>query len=269
MKKYFLLFAILNISPSIFAQTLDDFTDRTIVQEKPVLKYPELNESDVMWQKRIWRVIDVREKINQPFLNPDHTFFEILTDAARAGELRLFNIEKDDFSMPLPTDSINEILTVVDTIVNYDFCNWGSGNPVKVVRNELNYEDVKRYRLKEIWYLDNQTATMKVRILGIAPLIDVYDDNGNFVYEKPLFWVHYPSARDVFARATVFNNGNDSSRMTWEDLFEMRKFSSYIYKESNVGDTRLNHQFAELELLLQAEKIGRKIFNYEQNLWSK
>ena len=80
--------------------------------------------------------------------------------------------------------------------------------------------------------------------------------------------MHYPSARDVFARATVFNNGNDSSRITWEDLFEMRKFSSYIYKESNIGDTRLNDQFAELELLLQAEKIGRKIFIYEQNLWS-
>jgi gliding motility associated protien GldN len=266
MKKYLLLFTILNISSSIFTQTLDDFTPRTITQEKPVLKYPELNERDIMWQKRIWRVIDVREKINQSFLNPEQTFFEILTVAARAGKLQLFSIEKDDFSMPLPMDSINEILTVVDTVLN--FCAFNDGEFVNIVRNELNYEDVKRYRLKEIWYLDNQTSTMKVRILGIAPLIDVHDDNGNFIYEKPLFWVHYPSARDVFARATVFNTGNDSSGMTWEDLFEMRKFSSYIYKESNVGDTRLNHQFVGLELLLKADKIGRTIFNYENNLWS-
>lgn len=267
MKKYLLFFAFLNLSSSIFTQTLDDFTDRKIVQQKPVLKYAELNESDIMWQKRIWRVIDVREKINQPFLNPDHTFFKLLTESARAGELQLYHIEKDDFSIPLPMDSINEILTDVDTITTYEFCLY-AGSETKIIRNNLNYEDVKRYRLKEIWYFDNQTATMKVRILGIAPLIDVHDDNGNFVYEKPLFWVHYPSAREVFSRATVFNSGNDSSRMTWEDLFEMRKFSSYIYKESNVGDTRLSDQFAGLDLLLKAEKIDCLIFDYEQNLWS-
>lgn len=266
MKKIILLFAISIISSSIFTQTLDDFTNRKIVNKKPILQYPELNESDILWEKRIWRVIDVREKINQPFLNSENTFFEILTEAARAGELQLYNIEKDDFSMPLPMDSINEILTVIDTIVTFpsDYC----GYEIKIIRDELNYEDVKRYCLKEIWYFDNQTSTMKVRILGIAPLIDIYDERGNFVYEKPLFWVHYPSARDVFARKTVFNSGNDSSRMTWEDLFEMRKFSSYIYKESNVGDTQLNQQFAGLELLLQADKIGRSIFNYEHSLWS-
>ncbi|MFT4972124.1 MAG: gliding motility associated protein GldN [Paraglaciecola sp.] len=210
----------------------------------------------------------MRERINQPFLNSDNTFFEILTDAARAGKLRLYNIEKDDFSMPLPMDSINGILTMVDTIINYSYCEWGIGGPVNIIRNEINYEDVKRYRLKEIWYFDNQTATMKVRILGIAPLINVHDDNGNFIYEKPLFWVHYPSAREVFARAKVFNTSNDNSSITWEDLFEMRNFSSYIYKESNVGDTHLNNQFPGLDLLLQADKIGRKVFNYEHSLWS-
>lgn len=266
MKKSILFLVISIFSSSIFTQTLDDFTAREIIQEKPILQYSELNESDIMWQKRIWRVIDVREKINQPFLNPNHTFFELLTNAARAGELQLYNIEKDDFSLPLPMDSVNEILTVVDTIPIYDMC--FDGEVVKIIRNEINYEDVKRYRLKEIWYFDNQTATMKVRILGIAPLIDVHDDNGNFIYEKPLFWVHYPSAREVFARSTVFNTGNDSGRMTWEDLFEMRKFSSYIYKESTVGDMRLSDQFAGLDLLLQADKIGRGIFNYEHSSWS-
>jgi len=268
MKKSILLFTISIISSSIFTQTLDDFTVRNIVGEKPVLSYPELNERDITWQKRIWRVIDVREKINQPFLNPTHTFFELLTNAARAGELQLYNIEKDDFSMPLPMDSVNEILTVVDTIVDYNYCDWGADGQINIIQNELNYEDVKRYRLKEIWYFDNQTSTMKVRILGIAPLIDVHDDNGNFVYEKPLFWVHYPSAREVFARSIVFNTGNDSGRMTWEDLFEMRKFSSYIYKESNVGDMRLSDQFVGLDLLLKADKIECIIFDYEQNLWS-
>jgi gliding motility associated protien GldN len=109
---------------------------------------------------------------------------------------------------------------------------------------------------------------MQVRILGIAPLIDVKDDNGNFRYEKPMFWVYYPEARESLARERVFNFGNDTSPMTWEDLFEMRFFSSYIYKESNVFDRRLQEYLSGVDLLLEADKIKQEIFNFEHDLWS-
>ena len=97
---------------------------------------------------------------------------------------------------------------------------------------------------------------------------DVYDESGNFLYEKPLFWMHYPSAREVLAREVVFNRGNDGSRMTWEDLLEMRMFSSHVYKESNIGDSRLQDHYSGLDLLLQADKINQELFNYEQDVWS-
>jgi hypothetical protein len=80
--------------------------------------------------------------------------------------------------------------------------------------------------------------------------------------------VHFPSAREVLARETVFAEGNEASRMTWEDLFEMRKFSSYIYKDGNVRDNRLQDLYTGVDLLLEAEKIDQEIFNYEHDLWS-
>ena len=33
---------------------------------RKVVPYPHLREADVMWNKRIWQVIDLREKINHP-----------------------------------------------------------------------------------------------------------------------------------------------------------------------------------------------------------
>lgn len=81
---------------------------------------------------------------------------------------------------------------------------------------------------------------MKVRILGISPLVDVFDGcNGNFKYEEPMFWVYYPNIREELAKHRVFMEGNDASGITWEDFIEMRFFSSYVFKESNVKDNRI------------------------------
>lgn len=266
MKKSFVILAIIVLNGVGFAQPLNDIADREVVQEKPVLKYPPLREADIMWEHRVWRVIDIREKINQPFAYPNATFFEILTNAAREGAIPLYSTETDDFSHELQIEELDAILFKTDTISVWDPVTYIE--TIQIVSNALNPEDIKRFRVKETWFFDSQTSTMKVRILGIAPMIEVRDNHGNFRYEKPLFWIHYPTSRETLSRNTVFNSGNDSSRMTWEDLFEMRKFSSYIYKESNVLDSKLDQHYAGVDLLLQSDKIKQTVFNYEQSLWS-
>ena len=218
-----------------------------------------------MWEKRVWRVLDVREKMNLPFSYPKAPLFELITRAARDGKIPLYSVESDDFSEVLTMEEMDGFLFETDTILSIDPVTYKE--TLQVIQNEINVEDVKRYRIKEVWYFDSHTATLKVRILGIAPLIDVHDEFGNFRYEKPLFWMHYPTARETLARHTVFNTNNDSSRQTWEDLFEMRQFSSYIYKESNVHDTKLQEHLTGVDLLLQSKKIEQSIFDYEHDVW--
>ena len=266
MKKLFVAILIFN-SCALFSQPLNDITFREVVNEKPVLKYPPLRENDLLWEKRVWRVIDVREKINQPFARPEESLFELLANAAKEGEIPVYSTETDDFSVMMTIDELNNTLSSYDTVTIFDPLIYTED--IQIVHNDINPEDVKRYRLKEVWYFDNHTSSMKVRILGIAPMIDVYDDNGQFRYEKPLFWIHYPTSRESLARHTVFNPGNDGSRMTWEDLFEMRLFASHVYKESNVGDYRLEDHYTGLDLLQQADKIERTIFNYEHDVWEQ
>ena len=72
----------------------------------------------------------------------------------------------------------------------------------------------------------------------------------------------------MLSRELVFTEGNEAARMTWEDLFEMRKFSSYITKDGNVRDNRLQDLYTGVDLLLEAEKINLEIFNYEHDIWS-
>jgi len=241
---------------------LDDIVEKKIVFEKRLLPYDQVREADIFWEKRIWRVIDIREKMNLPFAYPERPFFSILMDAAVDGSLTTYSTEDDKFTSPL----IASMGATVDTVITFDPETYEE--QIQVVRNDLNPEDVKRFRLKEIWFFDEETSTMQVRILGIAPLIDVKDENGNFRYEKPMFWVYYPEARKTLADEFVFNPGNDASPNTWEDLMEMRFFASYIYKESNVLNRRLQDYLSGVDLLREADKIKQSIFNFEHDLWS-
>ena len=245
---------------------IDDIVEKRIIDNRKVLAYQPLREADIFWEKRIWRVIDIREKMNLPFAYPEMPFFTILMDAAVNGDISVFDAEDDKFTNKLQPNEVASMGATVDTVITFDPETYKE--QIQVVRNELNPEDVKRFRVKEVWFFDEETSTLQVRILGIAPLIDVKDDNGNFKYEKPMFWVYYPECREVIARHKVFMPGNDASLITWEDLFEMRFFSSYIFKESNVHNIRLQDYLSGVDLLLEADKIKKEIFNFEHDLWS-
>ena len=245
---------------------LDDIVEKKIVFEKRLLPYDQVREADIFWEKRIWRVIDIREKMNLPFAYPERPFFTILMDGAINEEITVYSTEDDKFTSPLTPDEVASMGATIDTVITFDPETYEE--QIQVVRNDLNPEDVKRFRMKEVWFFDEETSTLQVRILGIAPMIDVKDENGNFRYEKPMFWVYYPEARKILSRESVFNAGNDASPNTWEDLMEMRFFASYISKESNVLNRRLQDYLSGVDLLLEADKIKRSIFNFEHDLWS-
>ena len=109
---------------------------------------------------------------------------------------------------------------------------------------------------------------MRVRILGIAPIKDVLNEDGSFAYEEAMFWVYYPHARELLGSEKAFNPGNGASPLSWEDMLEFRYFSSYIYKKENEFNERLKDYLTGIDILYEGEKIRNEIFNKEQDLWS-
>ena len=241
--------------------------ERKLFKEKKVLTNDHIREADVAYEKRMWRVIDVREKINQPFMYPKAPFINVILDAAKNGEIKVYNtITGDDFKTPLSKIDLINTISSVDTVITYDPETFVE--KITIVVNDLNYEDIKRFRVKEVWFFDKESGTMQCRILGIAPMKEVKDDKGNFRYEQPMFWAYYPHLRQVLARTEAFNPLNDAQRMTWEDIFEMRMFSSYITKESNVHDRRIEDYKTGVDALLEGSNIKNTVFNFEHDLWS-
>ncbi len=245
---------------------VDGIVEKKLTVEHRVLPYDDIREIDIFWEKRIWRVIDVREKMNKHFIYPERPLFKILLDAAINGDMTVYSPEDDKFLHPLTADEVAAQVSYMDTTITFDPETYEE--IVEVVRNDINPEDIKRFRVKEDWFFDRETSTLQVRILGIAPIQDVTDDDGNFLFEKVMFWVYYPDAREIFAKEKAYVEGNDASLTSWEDIMEMRYFSSYIYKESNVYDRRLKDYLSGVDLLLESDRIKQSIFNFEQDLWS-
>lgn len=240
-----------------------------MIFENRVLPYEPIREADIPWERRLWRVIDIREKLNLPFTYPVQPFFTILADAAQSGEIKVFRDE--DFKEMMSPDDVIGVLNSIDTVLIFNPDTYE--DEVQIVNNPTNPEDIKKFRIKEIWFFDKESSRMQVRILGIAPIKDTYDETtGEFKYAIPQFWVYYPEAREALSRYTVFNEANDAAPGTWYDLFEQRRFASYIYKQSNVLDYRLDDYYTEegsgVERLMESDRIKAELFNWEHDLWS-
>lgn len=106
---------------------------------------------------------------------------------------------------------------------------------------------------------------MMVRIQALCPVM-IKERNGEEV-TSPLFWISYPEARKVFARSMVFNEYNSAMRLSYDEIFWKRLFDSYIYKEQNVYDRRINQYATGVDALLESERIKREMQRYEEDLW--
>jgi gliding motility associated protien GldN len=254
--------------------------DKSFINERTPLPYEHLRVDDALFAEKVWREIDLREKMNQPFRyrteddNGDQRFISMLLKAVKSGEVTAFDAVDDRFTTPLGKDQVG-LLTAggtPDTSAVYDV-----NDPSKVVKyvvstSSFDPESVVKLRIKEEWVFDREASRMFVRILGIAPLKTILNANGTERGSSVMFWVYYPDLRPSLAKHEVYNPKNmGNSRMTWEELFESRMFSSYIVKSTldNAFNKTIRQVIKDPILaLLEGENIKERIFNYEQDLWS-
>lgn len=254
----------------------DAAIDRQLVKDRNPLVYEHIREDDAVYRQRVWREIDTREKMNLPFRNAanedngNQRFISILFNSIQSGEVTVFNGEDDRFTTPMTKEEVSKTITGgLDTVpvTNME----GEVVSYEARQRMIEPDSIYRFRLKEEWIFDKESSRMFVRILGIAPIMMQYTSTGIPVGDRILFWAYYPDLRPTLAKYEVFNGKNFAGRMSWEELFESRFFSSYITKSSldNPYDRSLKEYIKDpLFRLLEGENIKEKIFNYEQDLWS-
>lgn len=261
----------------------DAAIELNLVKDRTPLAYEHIREDDAVYRQRVWRELDVHEKMNLPFVykasenNGNQRFISILLNLIKSGDITAFDAVADDrFTTPITFKQIAEAMVgkprtiqVPDFVQDPD----GSKGIMKdtTIQDNFNPDMVERYEIKEEWVFDKESSRMHVRILGIAPLKTILNPDGSYRASTPIFWVYYPDMRPMLAKYEAYNGKNFGARMSWEELFESRMFSSRIIKSTidNPADDFISSYVKDPILqLLEGDNIKEKVFNYEQDLWS-
>lgn len=237
------------------------------------LPWQQLREDDIMWKKRVWREIDVRQKANMPFRysGDENTgggsFIEILIDAVKRGKIQAYSPYDERFTTPFTKEQIIDVLVGQPDTVYIEDMETGERKMV-VTRKEFDPNTINKYRIKEDVMFDRNLGRKVTRIIGMAPLRDQTNSSGEYIGTAPFFWLYYPDIRDVLAQYEVFNPENDIARMTWDDYFEGRYFSSYIYKVSNPFDARFkDFGMSQMDVLNEGQRFSEELMNKEHDMW--
>jgi gliding motility associated protien GldN len=285
MKRLILISLSLLLCGEFYAQqdnennVLDGAFIKETAPTRRVIPYTHIREADVEYYKRVWRDIDLRQKINHPLYYPIVAIREIgyerlsLFDVIKKGvtEGTISAYDEDGVGGQFRKRLLqSEALQILSPEVTTSAIDFDTGLEIDTTyADPVNPSNIFKYRLKEDWFFDRERSVMEVRIIGILPIINKLNTSTDQMEMKGLFWIYFPEARYVFANHEVYNSKNDGSRLTFEDYFRKRIFSGYIIRETNVYDNRdIEKQFTSgIDRLLEAEKIQREIINHEHDMW--
>ncbi len=255
-----------------FDRPLDGYFKKSNILSATVTPYPNLRENDVAFAKRVWREIDVREKMNAYLASPKLRLIDVLMDAIAAGELTAFDPvpTKDDpngdsFATPLTPEKALAKLADSVTVDKFD-PKTGDKIGSYMKAGELDRDSLVKYRIKEDWIFDRQRSIFEPRIVGIAPMIKV--KVGASADYQPAFWIYFPEARHILATKEVVSRNSDATGLSFDDVFMKRIFTSYIVKESNDKDERIRDYATGIDKLYESERIKKSLMDWELSLWS-
>ena len=278
MKKIIGIFSILFILIAFFSQKTEAqekwIYEKQIGQRTPA-PYQAVREADVMWAKKVWRLIDLREKMNHPLYYPTmpqgdwHSLIDVILGEIKSGTVNAYDAaEGDDMTVVITQADIDTKFGATNDTIEVEDPNNPGVFTLQVSKTEAHSSEVKQYIVQEIWYFDNKLSSLQVKIIGLCPIRISYNSDLQSYQKRPLFWIYYPDFRTTFANHESYNRNNDSHRISYDDMFLQRRFSSFIQAESNVYD---NRDVTEYETgrgaLLESQKIKEAIFNMEQDLW--
>ena len=253
---------------------------------------------DIVWSRVVYRVIDMRYKQNYQLYFPIKdareykSLFRVMLEALvkdtaniHLYQANLENIRPDfsdenimrglDLSRRFANNETDEAesfnannLIKYDTLTGeYSFDDYAYG---EYVRNQI------KYVIQEVYFFDKHTSRMHSQIIAIAPLYALHPDNigagespMEFFLHSIIGWFSFKELRPALAKHYMIPKGNDSHRVTFDEFFAKKLYSSYLLGDSNMFDRMIiDYEKYNMDVVKrEQERIESELLNFELDLW--
>jgi len=258
---------------------------------------------DVIWARYVYRIIDMRYKQNYQLYFPTKSddsdyrnLFKVIADAVVDGlpiyEKGMETIKPDFKQDPIAREMIPTMFMVDDPLADYSddpthyditssdamlihydsITDELSGHFYRfepIVKNQL------KYMIQEVTFFDKHTSRLYTKIMAIAPLqsdLIVTRDSSDVMSslrESIMFWVPFDQLRPYLAMQYAIPNRNEVKRVTFDEFFQKRLFTSYIVGEGNMYNRWIpDYTHSDVDATRkEQERIATELLNFEQDLW--
>lgn len=295
MKK-FVLFTI-GLALMVFIQPLKA-QESTNDGYNPNSVYP-VHEDDIMFKKRIWRRMDLREKQNQPFFASNNEITKHIVNAAKAGILPIYQgdsmvnrLTKEEFLEKLEDPALQDM----DMGGGDD--GWGDAGggggwgdddgwgddaaaddaaadddaAATEVSTQFTVRQMSTLEIVEDMIFDRKRSVTHWDIQAIKIVIPA--SNFTSGVERTVGVFKYKDLIDLFRsnpeQMIWFNPQNSAEHKNLADAFALRLFSARIVKVANPNDDMIIDVYSESpkQGIMASQWLEYELMEKEHELWS-
>ena len=254
---------------------------------------------DIMYKKRLWRRMDLKEKQNRSFFAFNNEITKIIIEAVDAGVLfpykndsLLTRMSKEEFleNLKMPSyggDQLTEEEKAMGFTADDDWgsddgwgddSGWGDEETTEEETSALagsDYffpADVSVLEIMEDWVFDKRRSRLFYDIQSITLILpaEKFPETG---LQRQVATFRYKDLEELFRsmpeEALWFNPQNSAEHKNLADAFLLRLFSARLIKVANPEDSYIAdiYNTSPKEGLIASQRIEEELLQLEHELW--
>jgi hypothetical protein len=280
----------------------------SLSQEKPIPgnqnSIRPIDESSIHYKARLWRRMDLNEKINQPFFSVNNEISKFILEWVKTGVLTPYandslttKLTADQFQENLKMEEQSEESALSDAEKAAGFGaegaapkatgtddGWGGGGTksgaapakdafdAKPALGEVSYyfpKELSILEIREDAVIDRRRSRLYFDIQSITLIIPASKTKAGF--DKAVASFRYKDLYKLFRsnpNCIWYNSENEMQHKNMADAFDLRMFQARIIKKGNVENKFLTDLYGgEKEGLMMSQLLEYKLLEMEHDLW--